>query len=210
MLRNGLAIPESVVLSAISSKRPLLLLKILWVPPVTVKVSRENDETFASSSALKRELRYGAPTDYYELVVHSDDSNSTSDDGASSTDECDAVDFSENDGVEDSYEEMRKHTTGYRFVDLEILQELFLETAVCKYCREGSLHKREVKVEGVASLTEVECQSCEAKTSKTLAKCCARFWDINRIIVFAMRWIGCGREALVKICGALNMPPVLS
>ena len=169
--------------------------------------SEEKNETFASSSAQK--LRYGAPTDYYELV-HSDDSNPTSDDGASSTDECDAEDFSENDGVEDSDEEMRKHTMGYRFVDLEILQELFLETAVCKYCKEGSLHIREVKVEGVASFTEVECQSCGAKTSKTLAKRCGRFWDINRMIVFAMRWIGCGREALVKICGALNMPPPLS
>ena len=208
MLRNGLAVPESGVFSAISSKRPLLLLKILWVPPVTVKVSRKNDKAFASSSAQK--LRCGALTNYYELVVHSDDSNSTSEDGASSTDKCDAEDFSENDGVEDSYEEMRKHTMGYRFVDLEILQELFLETAVCKYCREGSLHKREVKVEGVASFMEVECQSCGAKTSKTLAKRCGRFWDINRMIVFAMRWIGCGREALVKICGALNMPPVLS
>ena len=110
--------------------------------------------------------------------------------------------------MEDSDEEMRKHTTGYRFVDLEILQELFLdlETAVCKYCKEGSLHIREVKVEGVASFTVVECQSCGAKTSKTLAKRCGRFWDINRMIVFAMRWIGCAREALVKICGALNMP----
>ena len=138
MLRNGLAVPESGVFPVISSKRPLLLLKILWVPPVTVKVSRKNDKAFASSSAQK--LRCGALTNYYELVVHSDDSNSTSEDGASSTDKCDAEDFSENDGVEDSYEEMRKHTTGYRFVDLEILQELFLETAVCKYCKEGSLH----------------------------------------------------------------------
>ena len=206
MLRNGLAVPESGVFSVISSKRPLLLLKILWVPPVTGE-SEEKDETFSSSA---RKLLYGVPTDYYELVVHSDDSNSTSDNGASSTDECDAEDFSENDGVEDSYEEMRKHTTGYRFVDFEILQELYLETAVCKYCKEGSLHIREVKVEGVASFTEVECQSCGAKTSKTLAKRCGQFWDINRMIVFAMRWIACGREALVKICGALNMPPVLS
>ena len=72
MLRNGPAVPESGVFSVISSKRPLLLLNILWVPPVTGE-SEEKDETFASSSAQK--LRYGAPTDYYELVVHSDDSN---------------------------------------------------------------------------------------------------------------------------------------
>ena len=113
-------------------------------------------------------------------------------------------------GDSDDSEEMRKHTTGYRFVNLEIPQELFLETAVCKYCKEGSLHIREVKEKGMATFTEVECQSCGAKTSKTLAKRCGRFWDINRMIVFAMPWIGCGREALVKICGALNMPPVLS
>ena len=65
----------------------------------------------------------------------------------------------------------------------------------------------EVKREGVAPTIALTCTQCQQKTARTLANKCGHFWDVNRRAVLGMRWIGRGRQALVKFCAARNIPP---
>lgn len=101
-------------------------------------------------------------------------------------------------------------TRGYRLINLEALQELLSSCATCQFCGEGSLGLTEVAREGLASKLALECDECGASTSKMLAQPSGRAWDVNRRAVMGMRWIGRGRQALVKLCGVLDMPPPMS
>ena len=121
-----------------------------------------------------------------------DDMESGSDDSSSE---------SSGDGASDG----ESASSGYRFVDLKQLQLLLANAASCKVCC-GDLVLEEVKREGLASTVQLTCMNCRQKTAKTLANKCGQFWDINRRAVFGMRWIGCGRQGLVKFCAAVNMP----
>lgn len=99
--------------------------------------------------------------------------------------------------------------TGFRLVSVDALHSLLSTAACCRHCG-GELYFAEVKREGLATTLALSCQSCSNTSTKTLANRVGRFWDVNRQAVFAMRWIGRGRDALCKICGALDMPTPIS
>lgn len=132
--------------------------------------------------------------------------NSADEDGLSLGSDIDYSDESENDDSACDEDCDLKLRTGYRIVDLEALQNLVSCSAVCALCKNGSLSLAEAKREGLASTLQLTCQACNESSSATLAKRCGRFWDVNRRATLGMRWIGRGRQALCKLCTALNMP----
>lgn len=139
-----------------------------------------------------------------KLVLHSSEcSDRDLADGSDTLVESSSDDSSEEDFEDDCAEEA---SSGCRLVDLQQLQLLLSSAASCRSCGEGDLLLAEVKREGLAPTIGLTCTNCEQRNTRTLANKRGRFWDVNRCAVLGMKWIGRGRQALVKLCAALNMP----
>lgn len=167
------------------------------------KVDDETSSSECSESEASDHRAFTSASAAKLLNDHDDDvqleATGSSDDGCPSS--CDeGTDLSDEEGP---------GFVGFRLFAVDALQDLLSTAASCKHCA-GELRMSEVKREGLASVIALSCQSCGMTSTKPLAHRVGRFWDVNRQAVFAMRWIGCGRLALCKICCALNMPTPMS
>lgn len=127
---------------------------------------------------------------------------------------------SSSDSDEESDEETQHEThpdagdfsgTGYRLVSLVLLFAAISTFSSCKSCKVGDVVVSEGTRNGLAPSIIFTCTECPAQLSLSLSpKLPGCFFEINRLAVFGMRLIGRGRQALVKLCAALNMPNPMS
>ena len=135
------------------------------------------------------------------VFVDLPDSSSSSEDEATS---------SESEASSDECEENK--TAGSRIVSLACLQQLLTKSSVCSSCKRGHLNLEEVERSGLACVLRLTCLHCRAEQTEAMAEQSTqkKFYDINRKSALAMRVVGKGREALHKICGILDVTPLVS
>ena len=100
--------------------------------------------------------------------------------------------------------------TGYGFIDMDILGELF-QQIVCQECG-GSSHVLEDKPterKGSASHLRVRCEKCGWVYTFYTSKRIPHGFDVNRRLVYAMRSIGQGHSSIERFCAHMNMPAPL-
>lgn len=106
---------------------------------------------------------------------------------------------------------------GFALIDVEILDVVFSQSAVCKVCKQGTLCLKERKKEGVARKLSLSCDSCGfTKNFATSKKCTEdstnrgtpgpKVYEANYRFVLGMRIIGKGLSGMNMFCGILNMP----
>ena len=112
-------------------------------------------------------------------------------------------------GEESDADDVDLSRHGNRIVDLTCLQLLLDSCALCQSCKTGKLIISENVQIGLASELSVMCNndSCSFSHSAQLSVKTARFYDVNRRSVLAMRRIGRGHAGLRKFCGVMNLPP---
>ena len=101
------------------------------------------------------------------------------------------------------------NVTGYRFIDVEILGQLF-QQMVCKECGGSNsclvLEDKHTERKGSASHLRVRCIECGwVYTSKQIHN----GFDVNRRLVYAMRSIGQGHASIKRFCAHMNIPEPL-
>ena len=105
----------------------------------------------------------------------------------------------------------KSNVTGYRFVDMEMLGELFTQM-VCKECGKCSclvLEDEPRERKGSASHLRVRCKDCGWVYTFYTSKKVQHSFDINKRFVYAMRSIGQGHASMKRFCSYMNMPPPL-
>ena len=105
----------------------------------------------------------------------------------------------------------KSNVTGYRFVDTEMLGELFTQM-VCKECGKCSclvLEDEPRERKGSASHLRVRCKDCGWVYTFYTSKKVQHSFDINKKFVYAMRSIGQGHASMKRFCSYMNMPPPL-
>ena len=104
--------------------------------------------------------------------------------------------------------------TGFRMIDLEILQSQIAVDLVCRHCGAPSELQEERRC-GLGSTLRFVCENSKCNKSKSF------FSDpavnvknsglvnhsVNRRLALAMRIIGCGLTATKTFCGMMNLPP---
>ena len=111
--------------------------------------------------------------------------------------------------------------TGYRFVDMPILDCVFNSLACPECFTMNSLQLKDIvdKKKGLARFIQISCSSCPYKkefyTSKEVdRKVCideknsggGKHMEVNLRAVYGMRAIGVGHKQLEKLCSHRNMP----
>ena len=101
-----------------------------------------------------------------------------------------------------------ENVTGYRFIDIELLDELFKQMP-CGECHESALLLEDNSNEryGCASHLRVRCTQCGWVYTFYTSKKVNQFFDINRRLVYAMRAIGQGQSSARRFCALMNLPP---
>ena len=155
-------------------------------------------------SASARKLRFDLPPELRWAEMASDP-DSTSDGDTSCDDEASEASeltFSAGNG-----------SAGTRLVDLGELQRALDSTACCKRCKAGRSSSRSRPGERALPQSCVfrrNQRTCGHTEEVPLAKRgnggSGKFFEVNRCAVLAMRMIGRGLSALLKICCILNMP----
>lgn len=161
-------------------------------------VAQSASSVAVQASASERKIS-GVP----DWILDSSASGSSDDDSSqfeADSDTCDSADDSL--GSADPLV-----TSGYRLVDLEVLQNIVSTVAVCKSCKVGELQLRESCRSGLASSLVFTCNSCEVEFEAPIVKKTGHYYDCNRRSVLAGRVIGCGHADLQKFCGVMNLPP---
>jgi len=108
-------------------------------------------------------------------------------------------------------QQSKQSVTGYRFVDMELLSELF-QQMVCKECGDLSglvLEDKPRERKGSASHLRIRCEACGWVYAFDTSKKVQHTFDINRRLVYAMRSIGQGHASIKRFCTHMNMPPPL-
>lgn len=103
------------------------------------------------------------------------------------------------------------HLIGYRFIDVEILGELF-QQMVCKECGGFSclvLEDKPAERKGSASHLRVRCEQCGWVYTFYTSKKVQHGFDVNKRFVYAMRSIGQGHASIKRFCANMNMPAPL-
>lgn len=110
-----------------------------------------------------------------------------------------------NEGVTESN---KSNVSGYRFIDMEVLSELF-EQMPCKECGEFKLMFAEDSLQrkGCASSLRIACENCGWKYCFYSSKKVKHYFEVNRRLVYAMRTIGKGASSAKRFCAIMNMPP---
>ena len=105
-------------------------------------------------------------------------------------------------------ENKTKNVTGYRFMDIALLDELFKQMP----CPER--HKSALLLEdnpneryGCASHLRIQCSQCGWVYTFYTSKKVNQFFDINRRFIYAMRAIGQGQSSARRFCAYMNLPP---
>ena len=98
---------------------------------------------------------------------------------------------------------------GYRFIDLEILNEFVTHEVCCKLCGESSLvlEDNEHGRKGCVSHLRAQCISCGWAYTFHTSKKQGYAFDANNRFVYAMRSLGKGHTAAKRFCALMNMPP---
>lgn len=155
----------------------------------------------ACASASAKKL-VNVPNWILDSSIDSDVERSSSDSDASTSNDSDSSDAS--DECVDSTDPL---TSGYRLVDLAVLQSIMLSVAICKVCKTGELALKESCRSGLASTLVFICRSCDVEFESPLVKKTGHYFDCNRRSILAARVIGCGHADLQKFFGIMNLPP---
>lgn len=101
---------------------------------------------------------------------------------------------------------------GFRFIDIEILNQNISDQLCCKYCKR-KVTLCEVSRKGLGSEFAFLCSNKTCDKQTTFFSCPVQpngnlppIRTVNRRASFAMRCIGGGRAALQTFCGVMNMP----
>ena len=106
---------------------------------------------------------------------------------------------------------------GFVLIDIEILDNILVKSAVCIDCKQGALHINEQKKDGLARKLSLICDCCGfTKKFTTSSKCTEdiavkgtpgpKTYEVNYRFVLGMRLIGKGLSGMNMLCGILNMP----
>ncbi|EDO36497.1 predicted protein [Nematostella vectensis] len=98
--------------------------------------------------------------------------------------------------------------TGYRFVDMDILSNIFALLRFgdcCEFCL--VLGEDEHNRKGCASKLRLTCQNCDWKHITYTSKVQGQSYEVNRRLVYSMRTLGKGHTGARKLCLLMNMPP---
>lgn len=111
--------------------------------------------------------------------------------------------------------EKQDKPSGFRLVDIDVLQQAITSFALCKICKKGSLCIVENETRpkmGMANCWQFQCtnQLCSKSIEFYTSKKCGRAFDVNRRIVLGVSTIGKGYQALVSLCHDMNMPPPMN
>jgi hypothetical protein len=111
---------------------------------------------------------------------------------------------------EDNYQET---IMGRRIIDMDLLQDTLLTSAVCGVCKEGSLSVWENPIAGWAAQLCFVCnnESCFKSevtqgSSFFSSKKDGRQFEVNKVLVLAMRNIGRGFHAATKFSAIMDLP----
>ena len=142
--------------------------------------------------------------------THQSRANSNGDDGQSTSSASVSVSSRKINIVESSNATKESpNVTGYRFIDMEILSEVF-QQVVCKECGESSslvLEDKKFERKGCASHLRLRCEECGWVFSFHSSKKVNKSFDVNKRLVYAMRSIGQGHASMKRFCSHMNMPP---
>ena len=174
--------------------------------------SKKRKRTFYGvSQAPKAPSGKISPAEQIPDLPLSDDDLEVSAEATSSSSDSDGsggeVDSSSSDS--DLDEECEEGAHGFRLIDLECLQQLLSAAVCCSGCN-GAVTISESQRGGLASCLELSCVNCGDIASEFMSKKFNRVWEVNRRAVFGMRLIGRGRQSMVKLAGALNVPSPMS
>ena len=97
--------------------------------------------------------------------------------------------------------------TGYRFIDVSILSNVF-EQLLCPGCSSASLTLTDnfEKKNGCASFLFIECISCHWNLKFCTSINIQGSYEINKRFVYAMRSVGQGFSGAKKFCSVMNIP----
>jgi len=107
----------------------------------------------------------------------------------------------------DNTENTEEGISGYRLIDISVLNEVFGEVA-CPECFEKKLSLEEDTSykKGFASNLFLNCYICGYKRTFNTSRKCAKGFDVNRRIVYSMRQCGVGYNGLQNWTTYMNMP----
>lgn len=101
--------------------------------------------------------------------------------------------------------------TGYRFVDMELLSDVF-QQMMCKECGDSAclvLEDNPHERKGSASHLRVRCEACGWVYTFYTSKKVQHSFDVNKRFVYAMRSMGQEHSSMKRFCAFMNMPPPL-
>lgn len=106
---------------------------------------------------------------------------------------------------------INSNITGYRFVDMELLNNVF-QQMMCKECGNSAglvLEDNPRERKGSACHLRVLCKECGWVYTFYTSKKVQHSYDINKRFVYAMRSNGQGHSSMKRFCAFMNMPPPL-
>ena len=167
---------------------------------VEVRAEDEVQATGSSSSEKLQDLSFDEWDTQDSDSSSSSDSDTNGSGGDSKDDSCPPT-------VGDGFS-----SVGYRLLSLVLLFTATSSFCICKSCKNGNDIVTEGKRNGLATSTMLKCSNCPAEKAVFMSPKlgATAFSEINRLIVFGMHLIGCGRQALVTFCAGLNMPTPMS
>ena len=112
--------------------------------------------------------------------------------------------------------------TGFRFIDLSILLDVFSLLACPNCSTTNTLKLQDIgdKRAGLARFMQIKCRDCEFKhifytsprVDSTKDNCTREMktMEINVRVVYGFRSIGVNHTPVTKLCGIFNMPPPMT
>lgn len=98
--------------------------------------------------------------------------------------------------------------SGYRLIDVKLLEKLILSCSVFNVCKQGSLKLEEQSFRGLASTLKLTCllreKSSQEATSRMLS---SNTFDVNMRFIYGMRSTGKARKASVILCAVMELMP---
>lgn len=100
---------------------------------------------------------------------------------------------------------------GYRFIDIEILNQNIVSKLCCGFCR-SSVRLIEVSRKGLGSQLAFHCDDEKCNKQESFTTCPessvgnSSVYTVNRRAAFAMRSIGCDLAELQTFCGVMDIP----
>lgn len=102
-----------------------------------------------------------------------------------------------------------KNSTGFVFMDIELLSQAIKSFVQCKYCLSVnciSVFENVKSRKALASKLSIICEKCEEQHSFYTSKQIDSGYEINTRFIYGMRCIGKGQAASKTLCAILNTP----